>query len=69
MKNDIRGETVAWNRTACHDDDWGLRSRIPQLFRLLRGMQLLHATTTAVYALRKLRVPFVRGVERSLISS
>ena len=40
-----------------------LRAGVPQLFRLLRQLQVLRAATLAVCALRGLRLPLVRRIE------
>jgi hypothetical protein len=41
--------------------DW-LRARLSQLQRLPRQLPILPASAVAVHALRRLRLPFLRGV-------
>lgn len=61
IKDDGSNERRALAGTGGDRSDRGLCPWIPQLFRLLRRLQVLRPTAIALRPLRRMRVPFVRG--------
>ena len=65
-KDDQREQVVALACTAGDNAVRRLRTGVPQLFRLLRQLQVLRPAAITIHALRRLRLPFVRGVAVSV---